>query len=60
MNKTPGGSLIEVNNIVQEFVSGDNSKPFWTEISIVLQLFTSHQDQDVITNNNALAFIGIV
>ncbi|CAL9223759.1 unnamed protein product [Arabidopsis halleri] len=60
MKKTPGSSLIEVNNIVQEFVAGDNSKPFWTEISLVLQLFTSHQDQDVINNNNARAFIGMV
>ncbi|RVW53948.1 Pentatricopeptide repeat-containing protein [Vitis vinifera] len=28
MNKTPGCSSIEVDNMVQEFASGDDSKPF--------------------------------
>ncbi|KAL1219366.1 Pentatricopeptide repeat-containing protein [Cardamine amara subsp. amara] len=54
MKKTPGCSLIEVNNVVQEFVAGDNSKPFWTEISSVLQLFTSHQGLDAIKTTTML------
>ncbi|CAH8355162.1 unnamed protein product [Eruca vesicaria subsp. sativa] len=60
MKRTPGCSLIEVDNVVQEFVAGDDRKPFWTEICSVLQLFSAHQDQDVIKNNSTLAFIGMV
>ncbi|ESQ50434.1 hypothetical protein EUTSA_v10001958mg [Eutrema salsugineum] len=57
MKRTPGCSLIEVNNVVQEFVAGDDSKPFWTEVSSVLQLFSVHQAQDVIKNNGNLAIL---
>lgn len=60
MKRTPGCSLIEVDNVVQEFVAGDDRKPFWTEICSVLQLFCVHQDQDVIKNNSTLASIGMV
>ncbi|KAF3573959.1 hypothetical protein F2Q69_00063005 [Brassica cretica] len=60
MKRTPGCSLIEVDNVVQEFVAGDDRKPFWTEICSVLQLFSAHQDQDVIENNITLASIEMV
>ncbi|KAG9444314.1 hypothetical protein H6P81_015654 [Aristolochia fimbriata] len=38
MKKTPGCSLIEVNNVVQEFVAGDDSYPIANEVSRVLKL----------------------
>ncbi|CAG7866685.1 unnamed protein product [Brassica rapa] len=60
MKRTPGCSLIEVDNVVQEFVAGDDRKPFWNEICSVLQLFSVHQDQDVIKNNITLASIEMV
>ncbi|KAL5783232.1 hypothetical protein ACOSP7_008261 [Xanthoceras sorbifolium] len=44
MKKTPGCSLIEVNNDVQEFVSGDNRKPFSEDIFWLLELLALHQD----------------
>lgn len=44
MKRTPGCSLIEVNNEVQEFASGDNSKPFSDDIFRLLELLTVHQD----------------
>ncbi|KDP34229.1 hypothetical protein JCGZ_07800 [Jatropha curcas] len=44
MKKTPGCSSIEINNVVQEFVSGDNSKPFSKEIFWLLELLAFHQD----------------
>ncbi|KAL6207723.1 hypothetical protein ACLB2K_018677 [Fragaria x ananassa] len=43
MKKTPGCSLIEVNNVVLEFVSGDDTKPFAKYIFSMLQLLVSHQ-----------------
>lgn len=42
MKKTPGCSLIEVNSLVQEFVSGDDSKPFCKEIYHILVSSASH------------------
>ncbi|XP_068658209.1 pentatricopeptide repeat-containing protein At2g20540 [Aristolochia californica] len=38
MKKAPGCSLIEVNNVVQEFVVGDDSYPLPDEVSRVLKL----------------------
>ncbi|PQM34277.1 pentatricopeptide repeat-containing protein [Prunus yedoensis var. nudiflora] len=38
MKRTPGCSLIEVNNVVMEFVSGDDSKPFAKDIFSMLEL----------------------
>ena len=43
IKKTPGCSLIEVNNLVQEFVSGDDSKPFSQEVFWILKGLTLHQ-----------------
>lgn len=45
MKKTPGCSLIDVNNEVQEFHSGDDSKPFSKDIVWLLELLTLHQDR---------------
>ncbi|KZV24903.1 pentatricopeptide repeat-containing protein [Dorcoceras hygrometricum] len=46
MKKTPGCSLIEINSTVQEFVSGDNSKPFLKDINRILNLFALHQNRE--------------
>ncbi|KAI3694243.1 hypothetical protein L1987_77205 [Smallanthus sonchifolius] len=43
MSKKPGCSAIEVNNVVEEFVSGDESKPFSGEVYSMLRLLVSHQ-----------------
>ncbi|KAJ4708007.1 Pentatricopeptide repeat [Melia azedarach] len=43
--KTPGCSLIEVNNEVQEFVAGDDTKPFSEDIFWLLELLALHQDR---------------
>uniref|UniRef100_F6H3S6 Pentatricopeptide repeat-containing protein n=1 Tax=Vitis vinifera TaxID=29760 RepID=F6H3S6_VITVI len=51
MNKTPGCSSIEVDNMVQEYASGDDSKPFSKAIYRVLKLLVMHQskmDDDII------------
>lgn len=40
--RNPGCSLIEVNNVVQEFVSCDDSKPFSEDIFHMLKLLTLH------------------
>lgn len=45
IKKTPGCSLIEVDNAVQEFVSGDNSKPFSKDLHWILNLFLVHQNK---------------
>ncbi|XP_073120405.1 pentatricopeptide repeat-containing protein At2g20540 [Henckelia pumila] len=45
MKKTPGCSLIEINSTVQEFVSGDDSKPFLKDIYQILDLFALHQNR---------------
>ncbi|XP_043722887.1 pentatricopeptide repeat-containing protein At2g20540-like [Telopea speciosissima] len=41
--KPPGCSLIEVNNVVQEFIAGDHSKPFSHEIMRILKLLAMQQ-----------------
>lgn len=41
MKKTPGGSLVEVNDTVHEFVSGDDSKPFMDDVVWILRLVQS-------------------
>ncbi|KAJ4954217.1 hypothetical protein NE237_031049 [Protea cynaroides] len=41
--KSPGCSLIEVNNVVQEFIAGDHSKPFSHEIMSILKLLAMQQ-----------------
>ncbi|KAJ4951760.1 hypothetical protein NE237_028592 [Protea cynaroides] len=41
--KSPGCSLIEVNNVVQEFIAGDHSKPFSQEIMSILKLLAMQQ-----------------
>ncbi|XP_055812011.1 pentatricopeptide repeat-containing protein At2g20540 [Solanum dulcamara] len=46
MKKTPGCSLIEINSLVQEFLSGDNSKPFSKDIHEVLELLALHQSKE--------------
>ncbi|KAK3030685.1 hypothetical protein RJ639_034861 [Escallonia herrerae] len=43
MKKTPGCSMIEPNNVVQEFVSADDSKPFSKDIYRMLELVALHQ-----------------
>ncbi|XP_059658035.1 pentatricopeptide repeat-containing protein At2g20540 [Cornus florida] len=45
MKKTPGCSLIEVNNVVQEFISGDDSKPFSQDIYWMLELLALHHSR---------------
>ncbi|XP_027183474.1 pentatricopeptide repeat-containing protein At2g20540 [Coffea eugenioides] len=45
MNKTPGCSSIEANNSVQEFVSGDDSKPFTKDLYWILNLIASQQSE---------------
>ncbi|XP_010541645.1 PREDICTED: pentatricopeptide repeat-containing protein At2g20540 [Tarenaya hassleriana] len=44
MKKMPGCSLIEVNNVVEEFVARDHNKPYWREICFVLEMFSMHQN----------------
>ena len=51
MKKTPGCSSIEVDNVVQEFASGDDTKPFSKAIHKVLKLLVMHHsriDEDII------------
>ncbi|KAI9097469.1 hypothetical protein K1719_025240 [Acacia pycnantha] len=45
IKKTPGCSLIEVGNVVEEFVSSDDSKPFSKDIFWVLDVLALHQDR---------------
>ncbi|KAI3513520.1 hypothetical protein L1887_20856 [Cichorium endivia] len=42
MSKTPGCSSIEVDNVVEEFIAGDDSKPFSHEIYRMLGLIALH------------------
>ena len=44
MKKTPGCSLIEINNKVEEFISGDDSKPYAIDIFSMLDLLVSNQN----------------
>ncbi|CAJ1973842.1 unnamed protein product [Sphenostylis stenocarpa] len=43
IKKTPGSSFIEVNNMIQEFVSGDDTKPFSQNVFWILRGLTLHQ-----------------
>ncbi|KAJ0482627.1 putative tetratricopeptide-like helical domain superfamily [Helianthus annuus] len=43
MSKKPGCSAIEVDNVVEEFVSGDKSKPFSGEVYSMLELLASQR-----------------
>ncbi|XP_057736995.1 pentatricopeptide repeat-containing protein At2g20540 [Arachis stenosperma] len=43
IKKTPGCSMIEVDNVVQEFVSGDDSKPFSQDVFWILEVLVLHQ-----------------
>ncbi|XP_058780665.1 pentatricopeptide repeat-containing protein At2g20540-like [Vicia villosa] len=43
IKKTPGSSSIEVSNVVQEFVSADDSKPFSQEVFRILEELALHQ-----------------
>ncbi|KAI7993987.1 Pentatricopeptide repeat-containing protein [Camellia lanceoleosa] len=43
MKKTPGCSLIEINNVAVEFLSGDDSKPYSQDIYWTLELLALHQ-----------------
>ncbi|XP_054789259.1 pentatricopeptide repeat-containing protein At2g20540 isoform X2 [Prosopis cineraria] len=45
IKKTPGCSLIEVGNVVEEFVSGDDSKPFSKEIFWILDVLALQQNR---------------
>ncbi|GFS44932.1 mitochondrial editing factor 21 [Actinidia rufa] len=47
MKKTPGCSLIEVNNVVQEFLSGDDSRTYSQDIYWILELLALHQSKSV-------------
>ncbi|KAK6119529.1 hypothetical protein DH2020_046730 [Rehmannia glutinosa] len=43
MKKTPGCSLIEVDSVAQEFISGDDSKPFSKDVFRILDVLALHQ-----------------
>ncbi|KAK4274319.1 hypothetical protein QN277_017557 [Acacia crassicarpa] len=45
IKKTPGCSLIEVGNVVEEFVSSDDSKSFSKDIFRILDVLALHQDR---------------
>ncbi|XP_071711018.1 pentatricopeptide repeat-containing protein At2g20540 [Rutidosis leptorrhynchoides] len=47
MSKTPGCSSIEIDNVVQEFVSGDDSKPFSRQVYQMLDLLALHHRKSV-------------
>ncbi|KAL5714997.1 hypothetical protein ACHQM5_016888 [Ranunculus cassubicifolius] len=53
MKKTPGCSSIEVNNVVQEFVVRDDSKPFSEEIYCMLELLGLDQIRNSITSKES-------
>lgn len=52
IKKIPGCSLIEVNNVVEEFVSGDDSKSFSKDIFWVLEVLALHTK----TSNDVMDF----
>ncbi|KAK9055286.1 hypothetical protein SSX86_026368 [Deinandra increscens subsp. villosa] len=56
MSKKPGCSAIEVDNVVEEFMSGDKSKPFSGEVYSILQLLASHQTTSEIIAGEVLDF----
>ncbi|KAG9131771.1 hypothetical protein Leryth_009499 [Lithospermum erythrorhizon] len=45
LKKTPGCSLIELDRVVHEFLSGDNSKKFSQDLYEILELLVSHQSK---------------
>ncbi|KAK1426739.1 hypothetical protein QVD17_15418 [Tagetes erecta] len=55
-SKKPGCSSIEVDNVVEEFVSGDESKPFSGEVYSMLRLLVSHQTTSEIMGGEMLSF----
>lgn len=46
MKKTPGCSLVEVDSVVQEFVSGDESKAFSKDVYEMLDVLRLHQSRE--------------
>ncbi|MQL99752.1 hypothetical protein Taro_032473 [Colocasia esculenta] len=46
MKKTPGCSLIEVDNVVREFVAGSNSDSRFSEISAILEVLALQLSED--------------
>ncbi|KAL4559176.1 hypothetical protein LXL04_031310 [Taraxacum kok-saghyz] len=50
MSKTPGCSSIEVDNVVEEFVSGDDSKSFSREVYGMLELLALHHQTSLKLN----------
>ncbi|XP_027356882.1 pentatricopeptide repeat-containing protein At2g20540 [Abrus precatorius] len=53
IKKTPGSSLIEVDNVVQEFVSGDDSKAFSQNVFRILEGLALHQSR----TNDLIEFV---
>lgn len=47
LKRTPGCSSIEVNNVVQEFVAGDNSNSQFGDISEMLELVVSESQEQL-------------
>ncbi|KAL7122112.1 hypothetical protein ACP275_01G025500 [Erythranthe tilingii] len=47
MKKTPGCSVIEVDSVAQEFVSGDYSKTFSKDVFVMLDVLSLHQMETV-------------
>lgn len=43
MKKTPGGSVIEVHNVAEKFISGDRCNPYTEVIYSILELLALHQ-----------------
>ncbi|KAH7845616.1 hypothetical protein Vadar_004078 [Vaccinium darrowii] len=43
MKKKPGGSVIEVNNVAEEFISGDHSNRYTEDIYSILEMLALHQ-----------------
>ncbi|KAF9601239.1 hypothetical protein IFM89_018349 [Coptis chinensis] len=60
IRKTPGCSLIEVNNEVHEFVVGDDSNPFLDEMYNMLELLALQQGRNETTNKTLLKEISSV
>lgn len=51
MKKTPGGSVIEVNNVAEEFISGDHSNRYTEDIYSILEMLALH-NADMVTRLN--------
>lgn len=50
MKKTPGCSLIEVDNVVKEYVAGCSSDPYFDDISAILELLALQLSEDDVVN----------